>query len=344
MIASIIQLYPYLSNITIANGLDMYGIYEISKLLAISRVNEVCLEHLNIKNAHYQLLLSEASNLSYLSLSKCTINDEIVEKMMAQLKHPLTASKTLLALNLSCNLITDSGARFIGEALRTNRCLQYLNLTGNMITDNGATFIFTSLMKFPLYDKEKYERDKTYVQYSLQKVKLMTKYIKQSTSQQNKELESKIARKVGKKSKKGDDLNADTDTVTNRSVDPKERQKAKTYAENVLGIFQHPYDKTNIVQENGIEYCLGNNTLCYLNMAYNYISVVSIRKLLNVLTYQKDPARTPKGLMRVIVEGNPLPADCAELSDLSYVSGSLLNISQKGQKSIRKAKSTKFYN
>lgn len=323
IIASIIQFYPSLTNITIANGLDVYGIYEISKILVMSHITEVCFEHLNIKNAHYQLLVTEASNLNYLSLSKCSINDEITENIMLQLKHSLPASKTLLALNLSCNFITDNGAHFIGEALRSNRCLQYLNLASNMITDDGAAFIFSSLLKFPLTGKEVDLRDKTFIQYSTQKVKIMTLFIDQSVSQPKK-AKLKIEKKVGKKSN-------NTKTVVDDTVGLPEHQEARSFAESILGSFLHPYDKTNIVRECGIEYCTGNNTLCYLNMAYNDLTIVSIRKLLHILTYQKIPERSPRGLTQVIIEGNPLPANCSELRDLNYFLDSFLNLSQKGR-------------
>lgn len=336
MIATVLQFHPSLSNITIANGLDVYGIYEISKILPISQITEVCLEHLNMKNAHYQLLLTEESNLNHLSLSKCTINDRIVENIVSQLKHPLPASKTLITLNLSCNLITDTGISFISDALRSNRCLQYLNLAGNMITDKGATYLFDSLMKFPLTDKEVDEKNKSYIQYCTQKVALVTEYFTDLISQPNKKMESKLVRKVNKKSKKGDDLHADSIAVETAGLT--EFQRAKAFAESILGQFLHPYDKSNSVLEDNTHYCLGNHSLCYLNLAHNNLSIHSVRKLLSVLTYQKTYERTPKGLTRVIIEGNPLPANCAELHDLNYVLEALINVSQKKIKKIKSVK------
>lgn len=338
MIATIIHFHPNLTNITISNGLDVYGIYEISNLLIVSHITEVCLEQLDIPNAHYQLLLTQASNLNHLSLSRCTINDEIVENIMSQLKYPLPASKTLIALNLSCNCITDRGVRFIGKALRSNRCLQYLNLAGNVITDKGATFIFDSLMKFPITDKEEDEKNKSYVQYCAQKVPLMTQFFIESISQIQKKSDSKLGRKIIKKSKKDDDVPS---TIVNiaGNVSRTEYQKATAFAENILGEFQHPYEKRNVVRQNGIWYCLGNNTLCYLNMAYNNLMVHSIHKLLCILAYQRHSARTPRGLIRIVIEGNPLPDDCTELRDLNYLLEALL-VRQKGH-ILKKQKSTR---
>lgn len=337
MIANIVHFYPSLTNITITNGLDYYGIYEISKLLNISRITEVCLGHLNIKNAHYQLLLTQTSNLNNLSLSRCTITNEIVENIMSHLTYPLPASKTLIALNLSCNLITDRGVRFIGKALRSNRCLQYLNLAGNKITDEGASFLFDSLLKFPLTDNEENERIKSYVQYCKLKVPLMTQFFTESNSQTHTNTESK--KKISKKPRK-DDGSSNTVHIMGDTTGLTEYQKARTFAESILGKYQHPYHKSKIVLENGIHYCLGNNTLCYLNLAYNNLMIHSIRKLLYILDYQRNSGCTPRGLIRVVIEGNPLPTNCAELHDLNYVLETLVNMSQKSR-IVKKSKSNK---
>lgn len=339
MIASIVQLYPTLTNITINNGLDVFGIYEISKLLNVSRITEVCLEHLDIKNAHFYLFLTEASNLSYLSLSRCTINDEIVENIISQLIYPLPASKTLIALNLSCNLITDRGVYSIGKALRSNRCLQYLNLAGNMITDYGAAFLFDSLMKFPLTDHEESERNKSYVQYCINKVSLMTQFFTESNSQPLQKRESKLVRRLGKKSKKADDITLHAENITVQGYS--DHEKAKAFAENILGQFRHPYDNKNVVREDGIGYCLGNNTLCYLNLAYNNLMLNSIHKLRRILTYQNISGRTPRGLTRVVIEGNPVPSNCAEVHDLNHALESLLDIGQKNRVGGKKPKHNK---
>lgn len=346
MIATIIRFHPNLSNITINHGLDVYGLYEICKLLNVSQITEICLGYLDIKNAHFHLLLVEATNLNYLSLSRCTIKDEIVENIMSQLKYPSPASKKLIALNLSCNLITDNGVHFIGKALRSNRCLQYLNLAGNMITDDGATLLFDSLMKFPLTNNEEDERNKSYVQYCTKKVSLMTQFYTESTSHHDKiKTGSKLVRKIHKKSKKADEVSLNAENNTVDATDFTEHHKASAFAENILGQFSHPFDNNNAIREDGIRYCLGNNTLCCLNLAYNNLMLNSIRKLCHILAYQKISfsERTPKGLTRVVIEGNPLPASCAELQDLNYVLESVLNVGQKNRVAAKKSKPTKTY-
>lgn len=343
IIAIAVPFHPSLSNITIKKGLDVFGIYEIAKILIASQITEICFECLNIKDAHYQLLLTEANNLSYLSLSRCNINDEIVENIMSQLKHPLPASKTLLALKLSCNLITDNGVRFIGEALRTNRCLQYLNLADNAITDEGADFLFASLIKFPLTNDEEHQTNKIYVDYCTRMVALMTQFLTDLNSRPCQRTESnriREERRTGKKFKKAGEVASDTETIPADADSRVKLQKARAFAENIIGKYQHPYDNNNVVRNNGLRYSLGNNTICYLNLAYNNLTIHSIRKLLSILNYQRSLRRSPRGLISIVIEGNPLPANSSEVNNLDFILEDFLDNSQiiKKQKSQKPSK------
>ncbi|EGI65824.1 Leucine-rich repeat-containing protein C10orf92-like protein [Acromyrmex echinatior] len=87
--------------------------------------------------------------LHYLSLRMCKLSDNGIQKIANELKYqdPPNEPK-LIALNVADNDITDIGAEYIAEMLRTNRSLQSVVLTGNKIQDDGASLILQELVMY----------------------------------------------------------------------------------------------------------------------------------------------------------------------------------------------------
>ncbi|CAB3233028.1 unnamed protein product [Arctia plantaginis] len=306
------QFYKYLTAIHIDGGLKYDGLYELDKLVSASNITEVILDHTVVKGAQYHCLLDHKSKLKYLSLAGCKLMDDGVKEIANRLVHPLAASKSLKVLNLSSNQITDVGAQYVGDMLRTNRQLAYLNLASNMITDIGADSILNSLVQFPLTTDE----------LRAMKLRHIT-YLKHILKQRNikripvdKKIDKKKTGKpvplTGKKSKSETiekaimtTLNPDTKIESSIYYDP------TTF--NVEP-FNDPYslENTNII--NNVKYCLGNNTLNYLSLAYNNLSYFSIKRLYNVLSAQRSQTKAPKGLVNVCIEGNKIPQCCTEMT------------------------------
>lgn len=92
------------------------------------------------------------TNLKYLSLKHCKINDKgakILSKYMI-------CNRRLLVLDLSSNFIDDKAAEHLATMLRQNRKLKSLVLTDNWITDIGCKSIMQAFQKFPLNYTEMY--------------------------------------------------------------------------------------------------------------------------------------------------------------------------------------------
>jgi hypothetical protein len=320
----IIQYHEYLTTIVINKGLDEHTLYDISKFLPLSHITDICLDNTYLKEANYYLLFEKKSLLRHLSLSRCSITDVVVESIAAALSYPLPGSIALSVLNLSSNRITDVGAKYLAEALRSNRHLSYLNLSDNNLTDCGGENILSSLQKFPLTFAELLASRSRHMYYLKEKNELAMKIMKnlRAGDFDKRNMKRRAAVKpVPPPKKKGleRELSAKSAIPENRSlvnIDNALIEKAANMAENTLGEFRDPFDKDCTYVEDGIVYSEGNNTLCYLNLAYNNLTYMTLRKLLDVMTYQREISKRSKGLINVSIEGNCMPIACKELSEI----------------------------
>ena len=76
-------------------------------------------------------------SLEQLSLKCCCLDDAFC----ASISSALAANRTIIALDLSSNQITDTGVEQLANALRLNRTLLSLCLAGNRIGDKGVKAI-----------------------------------------------------------------------------------------------------------------------------------------------------------------------------------------------------------
>lgn len=301
ILSMIVCFYPQLTSIVINKALNTTGVHELKNFLNLSNVTDIILDDTYVKSANYYILLDSPRRLRCLSLARCYIQDIGVELIAARLAFPHPASESLALLNLSTNRITDVGATYLATALRTNRCLSYLNLTSNLITDKGAKTIFDVLMPFPLTYSELIGKNERYIKHLRKKHDLIDTFI---TNVKNEESDSKSGKKKS----------ARLETAANKRSIPS--INAQDVAKKLISDFKDPFHK-DIVLKDGVLYYSGNNILAYLNLSYNHLSYIILKTILEVLKDQRIRARLPKGLVRVVIEGNPMPMECKELKEIS---------------------------
>ncbi|CAG9569900.1 unnamed protein product [Danaus chrysippus] len=317
VIALIIKFQLFVNKITIRGGMDKYTVYEINKLMTSSNLTEICFDGSFLKEANYDILLENSTSIRSLSLSRCKIGDDVIKKISEKLTFPAPASLTLNILNISTNRLTDIGAKYIAEALRTNRRLCYLNISGNRITDNGLSYILDSLVEFPLSCDELISARSRHMLYLKQKNILIERMIEEIKAG---EFDKRVARRKStrvpavrrNKLEKESSLKSLADAKSLANMDIFYYDKAVSLVENTLGEFNDPYSSSNTIERHGTVYCMGCNTLCYLNVAYNNLSYLSVKKFLSVLLHQKLIDRKPRGLINLCIEGNNLPSSCRE--------------------------------
>ncbi|CAG9796178.1 unnamed protein product [Diatraea saccharalis] len=321
----IIKYYEFLNNITINRGIDEYTLYEIGKFLPYSNITDICLDNTFLEEGNYHLLLENRSMLRYLSLRRCSINDNVIERLATTLMYPNAGSRSLSILNLASNRITDVGAKYLAGALRSNRQLSYLNLADNSITDIGASCILDSLLKFPLTFTELIASRSRQMNYLKEKNDHILRIVK---GLQIGELDKRInKRKLTKPQTASAKTRTERESLSKLAPSSKSLtninqaliEKASNMADNLLGAFTDPYDKQNTKAKDAIVYCHGNNSLCSLNIAYNNLSYVTLKKLLAVLIYQREMGRKPKGLINVTIEGNNMPVYCGEFDQINNI-------------------------
>ncbi|XP_032524921.2 uncharacterized protein LOC116775960 [Danaus plexippus] len=318
VIALIIRFQSFISKVTIRGGMDKYTVYEINKMMTSSNLTEICFDGAFLKEANYDILLENSTSIRSLSLSRCKIGDDVIKKISAKLTFPSPASLTLNILNISTNRLTDVGAKYIAEALRTNRRLCYLNVSGNRITDDGLGYILDSLVEFPLSCDELISARARHMLYLKQKNVLIERMIDEIKAG---EFDKRAARRKSTrvpairrgKLEKESSLKSLADAKSLANMDIFYYDKAVSVVENTLGEFSDPYSAGNTIERYGTVYCMGCNSLCYLNVAYNNLSYLSVKKILSVLLHQKLVDRKPRGLINLCIEGNSLPASCREL-------------------------------
>lgn len=323
IMALIIKYQVFLTRITIYSGMDKHTLYEMKKFLASTNITELNLDNSVFSEANYDILFEDESKIRYLSLARCKINDEVVENIAKKLAYPLPASKVLTCLILSSNRISDKGAQCLADALRSNRHLRYISLAGNSITDSGASYILDSLAEFALNEEEIIDGRSRYMDYLKQKNAIINNIIKELRSgEYDKKIKKKAARpisslpvKKGKLEKEGS-LKSVSESKSSPNLDYLFFDRATSMAEDRMGEFTDPFSSQNTSVRDGTVYCLGNNALCCLSLAYNNLSFLILKKLSSVLMYQKLCDRRPRGLVKVCVEGNNLPVACKELGQI----------------------------
>ncbi|XP_045779263.1 uncharacterized protein LOC123876901 [Maniola jurtina] len=310
-------LLPYYRNlvrITISKcEINMYTIYKLGKILETSTITEVCLDDSPVAGANYAMLL-ETTKLRYLSLCRCNIGVEACKSIAAKL-HYAASAQNLLLLNLSSNRITDEGAKHISNALRNNRHLRYLNLADNHITDCGAGQILDILIEFPLTSDEIIIMRRRRLEYWKRRNDIYAKCLAQ--------LCHKKVNDVSQLRKKSPRRKISSTSLKNKSSVRKEKDadddyiktKAEMLTTEVVGPFEDPFRSETIKHIDGHVYSIGNMTLSYLNLAYNNLSYLSVRKLQNVIKYQNN-YKSSGGLIKVVIEGNKLPISCPELTNV----------------------------
>ncbi|XP_026734117.1 uncharacterized protein LOC113498331 [Trichoplusia ni] len=310
IIGLIIKFHPMLTMITIDSGLQMQAMYEIAKFLPLSKITEICMDYTFLREANYHLLLDH-KGLKHLSISKCRITDSVLKNICNKLVFPNVACKTLHALNVSSNRITDAGMKYIADMLRSNRNLSYLNLADNKITDTGAKYVLDCLGEFPLRPSELLEKRTRHLIYLKERKEMMDKTVQELRLN---EYEKKMGRRKSAKptvSLKKKDKEAEGSKSLSY-VESIYFEKAESIVDSILGHFMDPFSPDDTFHRDGEIYCYGNNTLSYLNIAYNNLSYFSVKQLYQVIVTQKYLARKPRGLVNVVIEGNYLPAQCEE--------------------------------
>ncbi|CAH2237354.1 uncharacterized protein LOC120634634 [Pararge aegeria] len=328
IIALCIKYQNNLTRLTINSGMDKHTIYEMDKFLNITNITEICLDNSFFPEANYDLLLEGGNKIRYLSLARCKINDTVMENISKKLIFPSPASELLTVLILASNRITDKGIVFLADALRSNRKLSYISLADNNLTDDGVSLILNSLMEFSLTEDEIIRENRRHMHYLKEKRIMINYMIKELRSGEYDKRDGKSKRKVFRpisavpSVKKGNlgkesSLKSLGDSKSNPNLDYLLYDKALNMVEEKLGEFNDPFGVANTTVKYGIKYCHGNNTVAFLNLAYNNLSYISLKKLLSVLLYQKLFDRRPKGLVNLCVEGNNVPNSCKELSQIA---------------------------
>lgn len=331
LLALILPSYQQLHKFTIRNcRIDMYVVHELGKMLPFTTITDVCLDDCPIKQTNYEELLQNTTCIKNLSLCRCNINDEVCERIASTLHYLESAERSLVTLNLTSNCIGDEGAKHLAQALRSNRHLRYLNLADNLISDDGASLIFNSFIEFPLTYDENINRLQRFLAH-LKKKHVYKECLQKLSLSQKSPPES--IRSTGDKScsldkrhgvlspKRASHTRVKRKSIERESViSPSSLRalsedylpKAELIANELVEPFVDPFCTSSLRIED-YPRCVGNFVLCYLNLAYNYLTYVSVRKLLSVVEYQKGHYNKQPGLMRVILDGNYLPVVCTEL-------------------------------
>lgn len=289
-------------------GLSQECIYQISELLPLSNITEVCLDDNYVREGNYYVLLEELSSLKILSLCRCSINEVICENIVKGLE-PGRPGHKLQSLSLSSNFIGDIGARQFGHLLRTNRNLLHLNLADNGITNEGATAILRILGEFQLNEREIRKRTQRKIVFMKRKIKAYIKIINEETAKRRRSIlsasyidntrsKSKKIFSPSKKDKPGKTVNQD--------LPKSNEQKMSDMVASMAGQFHDTFDDSNTVRRKNKIYCIGNLSLSYLNLAFNNLDNMILKVIRQLLEYQ---ARLPKpssckGLIRLMIDGN----------------------------------------
>lgn len=314
-----------LTSVTINKGMDKGTIYELAKVLQKSNINDLNFDDAFCQEGCYDLLLEQPSKLKSLSLARCKIEDSIVIKIAERLVHTATGSQTLSILNLSSNRITNEGVRALSDALRSNRSLSYLNLANNWIDDDGALSIVKVLQPFLLKCTEIQAARKRRYTYLSKCNSVLLKTVKSLKSGEPILVDKgkKKHKVVGKKGRSPTEDDFSFKAHVTLQEDSDIFADVRRYAKNsIIWEFEDPFCNTTMVVD-GLTYCNGNYALAYLNLAYNNLSYCVLEPFVSLLKIQRTRYNkgNNRGLISVVLEGNPLPANCKEIKDIEYYIG-----------------------
>ncbi|KAJ8722490.1 hypothetical protein PYW07_003670 [Mythimna separata] len=338
LLALILPNYRNLYKFTIKKcRIDMHALHELGKMLPYTTITDICLDDCPLKQANCEELLQNTTFLKNLSLCRCNINDAVCKRMAATLHYLKPAENSLETLNLSSNRIGDEGAKYFAEALRSNRHLRYLNLAGNLITDEGASQIFNILIEFPLTYDENINRRQRFLEYLKNKIGVNKDCLRFSLPQKSVE---KSFSNINVRIRSHDKMNVSYHNIVSplkRSSSQKKNikrdiaksqslrsilsevnlpKKAELMSREMIGPFVDPFCPS-CVTVGEKPHCIGNFVLCYLNLAYNDLTLMSVSKLLTVVEYQRCHYKPDAcGLIKVVLEGNSLPVACTKLTIL----------------------------
>uniref|UniRef100_A0A2A4JVH3 Uncharacterized protein n=1 Tax=Heliothis virescens TaxID=7102 RepID=A0A2A4JVH3_HELVI len=200
-----------------------------------------------------------------------------------------------------------------------------------MISDDGAIDILDSLKSFVLTEQELVDSKGRLLQYLKKKNGLINALTKEILKA---ELEKKtVKKKVAKPAtttllRKNKQLEKELskDQVRRSFEKPigELRSRAESLADSQLGFFSDPFSAENIYTVGKTAFCYGNNSLRYLNLAYNDLTYASIKVLYEVVATQRNICRVPRGLVNVVIEGNCMPTECEELQKIDDMLSSYL--------------------
>ncbi|XP_049884535.1 leucine-rich repeat-containing protein 71-like [Pectinophora gossypiella] len=330
-IAVIAPVYSRLLKISVRScSIDGYLLHDLNTVLDVVPLTDLCLDDCYQPRANFALLLEIATSLRNLSLARCKLSDEGCRSITAQLHFAAPAETSLLLLNLSGNHITDVGAKHIAEMLRTNRTLRYLNLASNSITDDGMACIFDVLKDFALtYDEITNKRGRL-IDYLRRRKRIMAKYLAESETWRHtfqdvinySNRKSSGLRKSSSIAKQVSLSEVAIKKQKDEMVAQYIKAKVTSLTDQAMGQFRDPFIRNNLTTNNGWPHCIGNMTLCYLNLSYNYITYLSVKNLAKVLVYQSTLKSVNDGLLKVNIEGNNLPSTCEEYAIINDQLGS----------------------
>ncbi|CAF4905118.1 unnamed protein product [Pieris macdunnoughi] len=320
---------PHLYRLTVCNGVfETKTLAAISQLLVQSQITELYLSDSPVPGHRFSQLLAYQTRLQCLSLDRCGLDDDDCIEIASMLTHPNPASQTLLVLSMGSNNIYNRGAVALAVMLRSNRKLRYLNLSGNQISNTGAAAIFGSLMEFPLSHADIVSKRLRVVQYIKLRKEVYAKCYNDliATASDSK---SEARRKPTTRRKS---------VSTGASLSPDElAAKADVMTTHLIGPFNEPFTCEATFKKEGAVYSYGNLCLSYLNMSYNNLNHPSAVTLAEAIQAQQRikalTATTEVGLVRVQLEGNPLPADTDELDTVQAMLDRAMLSGSKGRKS-----------
>ncbi|CAK1549287.1 unnamed protein product [Leptosia nina] len=317
ILALCIPYQHHLTRITIRWGIiDCYTIHEINRILPQSQISELYLDDSPLPHRCYALLLIYQTRLKCLSLDRCRLDDDDCIEIASKLVHPYPASKNITTLSMASNMISNTGAGSLATMLRSNRQLRHLNLTGNRISNNGAVAILTSLMHFPLTTDEIVSKRLRTIQYIKLRQEIYSKCFNEvlisSAGVENRSDDRRASRK-----KPTARLKSVPATSLIKALSEEDAiAKAKMMTTELIGTNNEPFNRDYTFVRDGLLYSNGNLTLCYLNLSYNNLGHPSTVKLVEVMQYQEERRRSELGLVRVVLDGNPLPESSYELQQM----------------------------
>ncbi|XP_060806111.1 uncharacterized protein LOC106131408 [Amyelois transitella] len=324
-----LPFHPALYKISIKSGLTCDVLYEVAKMLPHSNITDVCLDDTSIPEGNYFILLDRLTPLKMLSLKRCKINDIVCMEISKRIDLGGNGA-ALSVLDLGSNQITDRGIWYLADVLRRNRSLRHLGLSDNKITDYGFKFIMNHLKEFQMNKEEILGRKRRRIEF-IRNVGL-NNLVKRRDSASDGVVnhETQVHFRRGKqKSPRRKKQSAIIET-TNVSAEAITKEE-----------FSDVFDDDNIIIRDENMNCIGNFVLCSLNMAYNELDYFSVKRILDVLNYQKKLHKPPlTGLVRLMLDGNFIPQECDELNEIHLYLTPNVSSSVHSQRGHLKSRST----